>query len=592
MAAIERYETAKNEFDNKRKSILTSIVREGGDGLLLLTKKMSQLDHQVPLKVNLGCGQTSGSLDHDLPADEALVGPAVSEAINETTAYAKKLNETIHPEKLDSKTINSDLESLTQIASTQVGEALLDLGHKQLGSYGCSIIESIGKRKHGEKSLDNAILWGGMIAGTLLTVATAGMAAPFVYGGLAVGVAINAGTAVYEWDRAGEARALSEVYRNALIGKGGNDNYLLEMTQKEFLAFKEHRLNAILSGAATAADVTMVIVKAAQAGRGIAAINRELEVLEKGGKSSFSEHIKPGVKQSEVDDLLGHLREYESGSNIAVKTNKPSVIANLEARRHSILKKVEEFGGAENYLKYLKSKGLTQETAEAEQILSKITAAKPNKPTPIASTEGRKASTLKQVEEGGKKSQPTATITARTTSKTTASGFISGLAKKVAQVADSLHVGRDLEIRSYLDHGFHGEIVDGKVEGGLHGYGPAKEFQRNHYEKTGEVIMMTEPDRNGLIDMYLPRSAVGPQWNKLKKVEINGVKYVVKTILPQGFEHVDMIKAKKYIESLPVKKTKGGQIYKEGSYKGILFKRYIDTNGDSSLFPVRDGPSG
>ncbi len=51
---------------------------------------------------------------------------------------------------------------------------------------------------------------------------------------------------------------------------------------------------------------------------------------------------------------------------------------------------------------------------------------------------------------------------------------------------------------------------------------------------------------------------------------------------------MDMIQAKKYIESLPGKKTKGGQIYKEGRYKGIRFKRYIDTNGDASLFPVRD----
>ncbi len=575
--AVYEYQQAKNEFDNLRKSILTSIVREGGDGLLLLTKTMSQLDNQVPLKVNLGCGQTSERQDHDLPADEALVSPAVSEAINETTAYAKKLNDTIHPGKLDHETINSDLEGLTQIASTQVGEALLSLGHKQLGSYACRIFESIGKRKDAEKNLDNAILWGGMIGGTLLAIGTAGMAAPFVYGGLAVGIAINAGTAVYEWDRAGEAKALSEVYRNAMIGKGGNDTYLLEMTQKEFLAFKEHRLNAILSGVATVADVTMVIVKAAQAGRGIAEINQELKSLEKGGESAFSEHINPGVRQSEVDHLLVELTEFESGSNLAAKTKKPSVIANLEARKTSILNKVEEFGGAENYLQYLKSKGLTQEAAEAERILSKITAAKANKPSPIANTEGGKVSTLKQVEEGN--------ITATTTAKSTASGFIIGPTKPLTLVRGSPHI----DIRSYIDHGFHGEIVGGaKLEGGMHGYGPAKEFQRNYFKKTGEVIMMTEPDPNGLIDMYLPRNAVGKQWNQLKKVKINGVTYGVKTILPQGFEHVDMIKAKKYIESLPVKKTKDGQIYKEGRYKGIRFKRYIDTNGDASLFPVRD----
>ncbi len=286
--AVQRYDHAKAEFDAKRRQVLTNLSQGGGDGLFVLTKALTQLDEQVPGKTKLGC------TDQSRAQDEALVGNAFTEARDKTIEYTKKVNEVVHETDYSKSAIDSDLKALTELAPKQVGEALLGMGQKQLGNYACSILESIANQRANQKSLDDLVLWGGMVTGTLLVLATDGMAAPFVYSGLAAGAAINAGTAVYEWDRSGEAKALSETYRTAMIGQGGND-FLLKMTHEQFMEYKEHRLNAILSGAATGADVTLMVVKAAKAGKGIAEINQELTELE---KSTAQPSVQPSVRAS------------------------------------------------------------------------------------------------------------------------------------------------------------------------------------------------------------------------------------------------------------------------------------------------------
>ncbi|MBU6154212.1 MAG: hypothetical protein KGP28_07905 [Bdellovibrionales bacterium] len=258
-----------SEVQSKRKAILGKMVQEGGDGLLLLTQAMSELSGPYPQETKLKCDASSKT------KDAALVTAAANEAIGKTKEYASKLNSILKPGRLDEESQKAELDELVKIAPGAVGEAL-NYSHPFAASMVCNSLSRLQREDNIQAFTDGAVMWGATVVGVVAIIATQGAAAPIVMAGVAASAVAGAGAAIYSWDQSGEAEKLAMEYRNAAIALGGNPD-LLGLSQEEFYRYKEHRFNAVLSGAFSAVEFASLIATGAKLGKSMKEINQEID---------------------------------------------------------------------------------------------------------------------------------------------------------------------------------------------------------------------------------------------------------------------------------------------------------------------------
>lgn len=280
---------------DKRKEILGKLVEEGGDGLLFLTGGLSTLDGPIPVDTKLKCSNRSKA------EDSAIVSVAANEAIQKTRDFAGILNNTIHPGKLDLESQRAELDQLVKLAPGAVGEAL-NYSHPAAASLVCGSLSRLQNEDNLQDLKDGAVMWGSMIVGVVSVIATRGASLPIVMAGAGASAAAGVGAAIYSWDESGEAAALANLYREAAIAQGGDPN-LLGMSQDEFLRFKEHRFNAVLSGAFSALEIANLVAAGAKAGKNMAEINAEIERIA-ANPAEKGNWFKQGAKTLAKDALI------------------------------------------------------------------------------------------------------------------------------------------------------------------------------------------------------------------------------------------------------------------------------------------------
>jgi len=282
-------------LDTKRKEILGKLIEEGGEGLLFLTNSLSVLNGPTPSDTKLKCTPESKA------SDAEAVGLAASEAIQKTREYAGRLNNTIHPKKLNLESQRAELDELVKIAPGAVGEAL-NYSHPAAASLVCGSLSRLQQEDAIQDFKDGAVMWGSMVVGVATVLATRGATLPVVMAAYGVSAAAGAGAAIYSWDESGEAKALADIYREAAIAQGGDPN-LLNMSKEEFLRFKEQRFNAVLSGAFSAFEFANLFAVGAKSGKSMAQINAEIERIA-ANPSEKGNWFKQGAKNLAADAVI------------------------------------------------------------------------------------------------------------------------------------------------------------------------------------------------------------------------------------------------------------------------------------------------
>ncbi len=268
--SISARDQALVTFNQNRKNILLQFVFQGGAGLLMMTDAMAKQEDGMPSATHLQCSATSST------SDQQILTTAAQKAIVKTNEYATKLQTALRPhEYLDDGLIQQSIEELTELAPTAAGEALVLLGTKQNQTDLCTALKNLNLRNEKQKAWDDVVFWGQAVAGTALVIATGGEAAPLVAGGLwTTNIAMNAYGTHYFWLRADEAREKADLFQEAAIG--ANNMKLLEITRGQLQEFKNLRLNAVLSGVATLADVGLAIRQVSTAQGGFDALLQNL----------------------------------------------------------------------------------------------------------------------------------------------------------------------------------------------------------------------------------------------------------------------------------------------------------------------------
>jgi hypothetical protein len=276
---------------NERSKILSQLAQQGGDGLLVLTDALTDLNDKSPGRIKLSC-TTKGRTK-----DVELVTKATLEAKNNARQYAQKINEQF---KLSSRPqeVEENLELLLRTNPRSVGEALV-LNH-QLAPYSCQLIAKIRQADKNQQMQDTVIIWGSAVVGTGLTLT--GVLAPagsaLTMGALALGTSVGIGTGIYEYKSAQEAQEKTELYEAALFSTG--DTRLINITQEEFEKYQSAKLSAMLNFGLSAVDVLVAAKTMLKAGRSI----DEVSDLVRAGK------IEPPPKATQALTHDDHFEVY------------------------------------------------------------------------------------------------------------------------------------------------------------------------------------------------------------------------------------------------------------------------------------------
>jgi hypothetical protein len=243
---------------NERLKILSKLAQSGGDGLLLLTDSLTDMDEKRPASLKMSCRQ------NDLASDSKLVQAAGAEAKANALEYVQKINDDFNMGR-DFGDVRENLKMLMRTNPRSIGEALDQ--NPKMASYSCQLIGEIKGNDEDEKFKDNLVIWGSAVVGGALTLT--GVLAPagaaITMGALALGTTVGIGTGIYEYANSQDALEKSELYESAMFASG--DTRLLAITQTEYEHYQSAKLSAMMNFGFSAVDVLATVKNLVKSGK-------------------------------------------------------------------------------------------------------------------------------------------------------------------------------------------------------------------------------------------------------------------------------------------------------------------------------------
>lgn len=251
VAGMGRVKT--NIAAEKRVSVLSKIAQSGGDGLLVLTETMTDLDEKRPAHIKMNCRDSNQQMNGEI------VQKAAKEATEKALEYAKKINEEFSL-RSDAGNIRDNLKLLFKSNPRIVGEALNQ--NSRMGKMACHLIGEIRNNDASEKFNDTVIIWGATVVGGALSLT--GILAPagasITMGAIALGAgstAVGVGSGLYQYANAEDSREQADLYESATFASG--DASRLQITHEEFQEYRSQKLSAMLTLGLNSSDVFKLV---------------------------------------------------------------------------------------------------------------------------------------------------------------------------------------------------------------------------------------------------------------------------------------------------------------------------------------------